>query len=221
MPSSQKRAARPEAPALLCQLRVTLGGIEPGIWRRLEMPGNANLGWLHAVLQVAMGWTNSHLHQFLVGKDLYTDPSFELEELDRGPHILDEHGVTLAEIAPCEKAEFAYEYDFGDSWTHVIVVEKLLEPSGAAATVARCLEGARACPPDDCGGVGGYENLVEVLRDPKHEEHESMKEWLGRPFDPEAFDLGHVNAYLGKLKWPRVTEHQLAKVLMARDGVRA
>jgi hypothetical protein len=110
-----------------------------------------------------------------------------------------------------------YEYDFGDSWNHQITVEKILTHDPAAATVALCLDGARACPPEDCGGPWGYDNLTEILRNPKHEEHDSMKEWLGRPLDPEAFDVEKVNTYLRKLKWPRTTESQLRKVLMARD----
>jgi hypothetical protein len=84
--------------------------------------------------------------------------------------------------------------------------------------VAVCLGGARACPPEDCGGTSGYDNLLKILRNPKHEEHESMKEWLGRPFDPQAFDIASVNTCLKNLKWPRTTESQLRKVLMARDG---
>jgi len=87
--------------------------------------------------------------------------------------------------------------------------------------VALCLGGARACPPEDCGGPWGYDNLLEILRNPKHEEHESMKEWLGHPLDPEAFDAEKVNTYLRKLKWPRTTEGQLRKVLMARDDYEA
>jgi hypothetical protein len=111
-----------------------------------------------------------------------------------------------------------YEYDFGDSWNHQITVEKILTPDPAAATVALCLDGARACPPEDCGGPWGYDNLLKILRNPKHEEHESMKEWLGHPLDPEAFDAEKVNTCLRKLKWPRTTEGQLRKVLMARDN---
>jgi hypothetical protein len=83
--------------------------------------------------------------------------------------------------------------------------------------VALCLDGARACPPEDCGGPWGYENLQKILRNPKHEEHDSMKGWLGHPLDPEAFDAEKVNTYLQRLKWPRTMESQLRKVLMARD----
>lgn len=199
-------------------LKVVLNETKPIIWRRLQVPGNANLGWLHAVLQVAMGWTNSHLHQFRVGEVLYSDPRHNSPEFEDEPEISDEHKATLLQVVPGQKEVLAYEYDFGDSWHHLITVEKILRPEPAAAAVAECLDGARACPPEDCGGPWGYDNLLKILRNPKHEEHESMKEWLGRPFDPKAFDLEQANTYLEKLKWPRTTEGQLRKVLMARDG---
>jgi hypothetical protein len=207
-----------KARANLYHLKVVLNKTKPTVWRRLQVPGNANLGWLHAVLQVAMGWTNSHLHQFHVGELLYSDPCQNSPELEGDPEVLDENKAILRQVVPRQKDALAYEYDFGDSWCHQITVEKILGPDPAASSLAVCLGGARACPPEDCGGSWGYDDLLKVLRNPKHEEHESMKEWLGRPFDPEAFDLERVNRYLKKLKWPRATETQLRQVLMARDG---
>ena len=121
---------------------------------------------------------------------------------------------------PDEGAQFGYEYDFGDSWEHEITVEKILPSDAAATTVAVCLDGARACPPEDCGGVWGYANLLKILKNRKHPEHRSMMEWLGRPLDAEAFGLAKTNTWLRKLKWPRVTEAQLRKVLMGRDNYR-
>ena len=120
-------------PAPIYHLKVSLEGVEPTIWRRLQVPGNANLGWLHAVIQVAMGWTNSHLHQFVVGKRLYSDPSFDLDECEDDPRVLDENATTISEIARRVKSTFVYEYDFGDSWDHRIVVEKILDPDPTAA----------------------------------------------------------------------------------------
>lgn len=202
------------------QLKVVLSGAKPSIWRRLQVPGNANLGWLHAVLQVAMGWTNSHLHHFLTRDARYSDPRFDQDmDFDVKPNR-DETRATLAQVAPAEGARLRYEYDFGDSWEHKITVEKILPPDPATATSAVCLEGARACPPEDCGGIGGYADLLETLKNPKHPEHQSMKEWLGRPFDAAAFDVAKTNLWLRKLKWPRVTEAQLGKVLMGRDDYR-
>ena len=137
------------------------------------------------------------------------------EEADR-----DEAKTTLMQAVPEEGAQFGYEYDFGDSWEHGITVEKILPSDAKAATVALCLDGARACPPEDCGGIWGYADLLKVLKNRKHPEHKSMKEWLGRPFDAEAFNAAKATYWLRKLKWPRVTEAQLRKVLMARDDYR-
>ena len=200
-------------------LKITLDEVEPPIWRRLQVPGDATLGWLHAVIQVAMGWTNSHLHQFMVGTKTFSDPSCAHDDLDDGPKVLDENHAMLQQVAPKPKSVLGYEYDFGDSWGHLITVEKILPPD-PAARIAHCLDGARACPPDDCGGTSGYSDLLKILADPGHEEHESMKVWLGRKFDPDAFDKERINRYLRKLKWPSTTEDQLGRVLMQRDGVK-
>ena len=216
MPTPRKRQTAQTPPAPRYHLKVSLEGIQPAIWRRLQVPGNASLGWLHAVLQVAMGWTNSHMHQFIVGERLYSDPRVEPDD-DLG--VLDENATAVMEIAPRVKSAFQYEYDFGDSWEHRIVVEKILDPDPAASTVAQCLDGARACPPDDCGGAFGYADLLEIIMDPKHEEYEDRMDWLGGKFEPEAFDREKINTYLRKLKWPRTTERQLAGVLVQRDGV--
>jgi hypothetical protein len=211
-------AGKSSAPTYV--LKVVLVGTKPPIWRRLQVPGNARLGWLHAVLQVAMGWTNSHLHHFLTGDARYSDPRYIEDTGFGGEPDRDETRATLAEVLPQAGAQCGYEYDFGDSWQHEITVEKILPPARAAATTALCLDGARACPPEDCGGVWGYVELLKTLKNPKHPEHQSMKEWLGRPLDAEAFDVAKLNRWLRKLKWPRVTEAQLRKVLMGRDGYR-
>ena len=208
--------ARPDAS--IYHLEVALIGTEPPVWRRLQVPGDTNLGWLHAALQVAMGWTNSHLHQFKAGGASYSDTRHHFAEFEGDPEILEERKFTLQQFAPREQDCFGYEYDFGDSWDHEITVTKILPPDPGADTIALCLEGARACPPEDCGGVWGYAELLKILKNRKHPEHRTMMEWLGRPFDAEAFDLAKVNLWLRKLKWPRVTEAQLRKVLMTRDG---
>ena len=215
-PKKRRGVSGPGAP--LYALEITLVGVKPRVWRRVRVPGDANLGWLHAVIQVAMGWTNSHLHQFTVGKGIYSEPSFDLDDFD-GPKLLDENKTTLMEVAPRNKAAFRYEYDFGDSWMHRIRVERILEPD-PAGPFAKCLDGARACPPEDCGGIGGYADLLEIIKDPSHDQHETLMEWLCGEFDPEAFDIEKVNTYLRKLKWPRTTVPQLATILMARDGYR-
>src|SRR5664280_3399350 len=217
---SQIQAIAGKTNAPVYQLKVVLIGSKPAIWRRLQVPGNANLVWLHAVLQIAMGWTNSHLHQFKIDGPVYSDTRVHFAEFEDDPEILEERKFTLQQIAPREKSAFGYEYDFGDSWEHEITVEKILPSDAAAATVALCLDGARACPPEDCGGVWGYDNLLKILKNRKHPEHRSMMEWLGRPLDAEAFDVEKNNIWLRKLKWPRVTEAQLRRVLMGRDDYR-
>jgi hypothetical protein len=126
----------------------------------------------------------------------------------------------LMDVAPRAKDFFYYEYDFGDSWSHQVTIMKILPPDPAVETKAVCLAGARACPPEDCGGSWGYNELLKVIRDPENEEHESMMEWLGGSFDPEAFVRDRVNQHLGKLKWPRTTVSQLARILIGRDEIR-
>jgi len=169
----------------ILQLKITLLGSEPAIWRRLLVPADKTLGDLNYMVQVAMGWTNSHLHQFKVDKVCYADPRFELEGTE------DEFAVRLGEFAGT-KARLLFEYDFGDGWKHDIKVEKVL-PKEAGTRYPVCVGGERACPPEDCGGVWGYEELLEAIRDPKHEQHEEMLEWIGGSFDPEAFDLAGVD----------------------------
>lgn len=200
------------------QLKIVLLGSKPAIWRRLLVPGDANLGWLHAVLQTAVGWTNSHLHHFLTSDMRYSDPRCN-EDMGSGDEPdRDEAKATLMQIVPKQGASFGYEYDFGDSWEHEILVEKILASGTGPANGALCVDGARAGPPEDCGGIWGYADLLKTLGNPKDPEHKSMTEWIGGAFDAEAFDKERVNRWLGKLQWPRVTEAQLRKVLMGRDN---
>ena len=204
--------------APIYQLKVVLLASEPPVWRRMQVPGDARLDWVHAALQVVIGWTNSHLHQFKVGGHCYSDTRHHFAEFEGDPEILEERKFTLQQIAPCEQDTFRYEYDFGDSWEHEIRAEKILPPGAATVTTALCIGGARACPPEDCGGVWGYDNLLKILKNRKHPEHKRMKKWLGSAFDAAAFDVGKINLWLRKLKWPRVTEAQLRKILMGRDN---
>ena len=164
-----------------------------------------------------MGWTNSHLHQFICGEQVYTDSSFDLDQYEGDPPVLDERKATVAEVLPSVGQGIVYEYDFGDSWEHVITLEKILAAASRTRLTAVCVAGGRACPPEDCGGVGGYEELLKALKNRKHPEHRRLKEWLGRPLDSERFDPATITEWLRKLKWPHVTEGHLRKVLMARD----
>lgn len=211
-------SGRTQQSALGYQLHVFLSGSHPLIWRRVQVPANAKLDWLHAVLQVAIGWTNSHLHQYVSGDRMYSDPRAGIETYEGDPPVLDERKHTLSTLLEDNPEGFVYDYDFGDSWEHQVVVEKSVKLDAPMSTTALCLDGARACPPEDCGGLGGYVELLKALKNKKHPEHKNMREWLGRPFDPGAFDVAKTNHWLQKLKWPRTTEGQLRKILMARDG---
>lgn len=153
------------SPSEIHQLKITLRYIQPPVWRRVEVPKDITLAKLHRILQVAMGWYDSHLHQFIVGKTYYGEPSLdELSELD----LKDERKVRLGQVLSKPKQRMVYEYDFGDGWEHDIVLEKVLPPDSNTRYPV-CLEGAQACPPEDCGGVGGYENFLDAIRDPDHE----------------------------------------------------
>lgn len=185
----------------LYQLKITLKGSKPPIWRRVVVRADMRLNRLHNVIQIAMGWTDSHLHQFIVGTRPgatyfgVPDPEFD----DMGGKTLNEKRYRVADLAPTAKKKFIYEYDFGDDWEHEVVAEKILPPD-LAFKHPICLAGANACPPEDCGGIYGYYDLLKILADPKHPEHEDMKEWIGEDFDPTRFDLIEINAELRRLK---------------------
>ncbi len=175
--------------AQIYQIRVTLEDSKPPIWRRILVPGDVTLGRLHDILQVVMGWTDSHLHQFIVEDTYYGEP-----DPDYGFEMRDERRVRLSQIGPAE-AKFRYEYDFGDSWLHMLVVEKILPPEPGQQYPV-CVKGKRVCPPEDVGGIWGYAGFLEAIHDPNHPEHEDYMEWIGGEFDPEAFDLEEINEAL-------------------------
>jgi hypothetical protein len=180
----------------LHQLKVTLKWSNPRIWRRVVVRSDMPLDGLHYVIQVAMGWTDSHLHQFVAGGAIYGTP--DPQNAGFGREILDEGRHTVADLAPAVKKKFLYEYDFGDGWMHEVVAEKFLPPDTGFQTPV-CLAGRNACPPEDCGGIPGYYNLLRILGDRKHPEYREMKEWIGGKVDPSAFDLDAVNKALKRL----------------------
>ena len=187
---------QPAPSSTLYELKITLRGSDPAIWRRIQVPGDIKLDRLHRVFQIAMGWEDSHLHQFVKPPLVYSVPS---EMGYASPDQRDERRFRLADLVRRKRASFIYEYDYGDSWKHDVVVEKIV-PAGPEEKRAVCLAGENACPPEDCGGIWGYYELLEAVKDPNDEEHEEMLEWLGEDFDPGRFDLENVNATLGKLK---------------------
>lgn len=181
-----KAVAKGQSTPALHQLKIALQVIRPEIWRRVHVP-DLTLYELHVVIQIAMGWQNSHLHDFTIGKVKYGEPNDWVENED-------EDKVKLSAIVGKHK-KFTYQYDFGDSWEHTITVEKspVADPE---TTYPAVVDGAGACPPEDCGGYWGYADFVEAMTNPKHERHKELKEWYGGKYDPEAFDLVATNALM-------------------------
>ncbi|MFZ0242700.1 MAG: plasmid pRiA4b ORF-3 family protein [Desulfobacterales bacterium] len=177
----------------LYQLKVTLIGSKPPIWRRLIVKDTIRLDQLHTVLQVAMGWDDYHLHQYRSGGSFIgiPDPEFDMD-------VTDEREVYLQDVIFNPKDNFVYEYDFGDGWEHKIVLETILPSDFSESPLV--IKGKRTCPPEDCGGIWGYADFLDAIHDPKHEEHDSMLEWVGGEFDPEDFDMDLINNNLKGLK---------------------
>ena len=175
------------------QLKISLRGAKPPIWRRLLIDDSVALPKFHAAIQIVMGWTDSHLHQFIANGRRYgvLDPDLDF------PEILDEKMFRLNQLLKKEKESILYEYDFGDGWEHQITLEKIL-PFEPGAGLPSCIKAKGACPPEDVGGVWGYVNLLQALHDPDHPEHEDCKEWIGDDFDPAAYDIKAVNELLSE-----------------------
>jgi len=181
------------APRTTYQLKITLKGAKPPIWRRFLIESSVTLPRLHDAIQIVMGWTNSHLHQFIADGAYFgvPDPDFGLDE------VLDEKKYKLNQLLTAEKDSISYEYDFGDDWTHKITLEKIL-PFDPKAQLPFCVKAKGACPPEDVGGIWGYYGFLDALNDPEHSEHEEYLEWIGGGFDPTAFDIEEVNKLLAK-----------------------
>ena len=173
------------------QLKITLKGVRPPIWRRVQVPGTMRLARFHAVIQTVFGWTASNLHQFLINGESYG----RLDDFDED--VVDEAKLTLAQVVGGSK-RFTYTYDFGDDWEHDILVEKIIAgDSGSERPL--CLGGKRHRPPEDCGGPWGYREFLEAIGDPGHAEHDAMLDWVSGEFDSEAFDIAAVNRSLAAL----------------------
>jgi hypothetical protein len=191
---SKTKATSHTATSTVMQFKITLKGIQPPIWRRIQVE-DCTLHDLHSHIQDAMGWTNSHRHQFMIQGLSYSPPNpFANGEWDIDSE--NSAGIMLSDIVPAtgKRFRFQYEYDFGDSWNHEILFEGF-RTKDPAVRYPQCLDGARACPPEDCGGVWGYMGLLSALDDPKHARHDDMSEWVG-PIDPEEFDAETVTAIM-------------------------
>ncbi|MGP0068200.1 MAG: plasmid pRiA4b ORF-3 family protein [Isosphaeraceae bacterium] len=193
-PKARKR--RPKTSNLLYQFKITLLDIEPAIWRRIQVP-DCTLTNLHEYIQAAFGWENYHLHQFEIDGVTYSEPAPDGD--DFGMEFEDDAFVVLSELLPksTKRSKWIYEYDFGDSWRHAVLFEGS-PPREPKAKYPLCLEGERACPPEDCGGPSGYVDYLAALTDPEHEEHGQMLEWRG-PFDSEAFDAKKATKAMRKV----------------------
>jgi len=187
----QKRSLDPSLP--IYQLKIALDYIHPPIWRRVQVD-DCSLDHLHLIIQVCMGWEDCHMHAFDVKGVQYGD-SERLGELE----CRDARDTMLSDLVEQGCDTFQYEYDFGDSWEHTVTIEKTLNP-GANIRYPRCLEGKRACPPEDCGGPYRYPYLLDCLEDETDEEHEELLEWVGDTFDPEYFDLDATNEELRSVR---------------------
>jgi hypothetical protein len=174
------------------QFKISLKDTEPPIWRRIQVPENYTFWDLHVAIQDAMGWSDYHLHQFELTDPVtkkIVDIGIPDEELDESP-MFPGWEYKIADWFPIHKSA-DYVYDFGDGWEHRVELEETL-PREASATYPTCIGGKRACPPEDCGGSGGYEEFLEAINDPNHEEHEELLDWVGGEFDSEHFDPTEV-----------------------------
>ncbi|MBI5090863.1 MAG: plasmid pRiA4b ORF-3 family protein [Candidatus Hydrogenedentes bacterium] len=176
------------------QIKITLLQCDPPIWRRILVPGNTTLARLHSILQAAMGWGNMHLHEFLVDGKLYGGPHSH-----HGADVKNEKTVTLTRVAPKVKSKILYTYNFSEGWQHEIIVEKI-SALEEGVRYPKCIDGDRSCPPEDCGGIRGYAELIDVINDPEHPDRNEMLEWVGDDFDPDDFSPNAVNIVLKRVK---------------------
>jgi hypothetical protein len=191
--TNKSKSKSPAASDKLFQFKITLLGSKPAIWRRIQVH-DCTLDKLHEHIQTAMGWTNSHLHQFNIKGQYYGDP-----ELLQDIECIDSTQTMISQILPKAGKRFAfkYEYDFGDSWEHEILFEG--NPTAVKAKkYPLCLEGERACPPEDIGGIWGYYDFIQAMADPKHEEHERYLEWYGEQFSTDQFDPAQATRQMTK-----------------------
>ncbi len=194
-PDEMPNRRLPKKTDAVFQIKITLKGIDPPIWRRIQTT-DCSLEELHALIQVTMGWEFEHLYRFNIGGVDYADLDMTSDE-----DVQDACDTTLSEVLPARnrRPRFHYEYDFGDEWNHQLIVEERFPPE-AGVKYPICVAGQRACPPEDCGGPWGYTDFVEAIENPEHERHEETLEWVGGEFDPERFDLEAVNHELRRLR---------------------
>lgn len=175
-------------------LRVSLEDVEPTVWRTLAVRSDTKLPKFNRMLEAVMGWQGHHLHMFEVG-----ELRFGTSDLD-DPGLIDERRITVRQVLPRLGSELVWLYDFGDGWSHTVVVEDGDEHPDPGVRFPACIGGERACPPEDCGGPRGYQELMAVLADPAHEEYEELKQWAPADFDPAEFDEAAANQRLHSVR---------------------
>jgi hypothetical protein len=193
--AKEKEDPMPPKSKLIFQFKVTLKDSKPPIWRRIQVRSDTRLDQMHDILQVVMAWWDYHLHQFIIYDEYYGVPDDDYMDFE----MHNEKLYKLHDFAAEEGFKCIYEYDFGDSWEHILELEKIL-PAEKDAQYPLCLKGKRARPPEDVGGIWGYVEFLEAVNDPEHEEHDEYLEWVGGEFDPEEFDLDEINEGLKNLK---------------------
>jgi len=199
---SQVQAQLPRGQREVFQIKILLEGSKPPIWRRVLIPANLRLPDLHGVVQLSMGWQDAHLYQFMVGirsegLRCYGDPvrlEIDLKEQEEG-RFIDDLNIRINHLLMNRKDWIRYEYDFGDGWIHRLSLEDILIQPLRLAQSPRCIAGKRACPPEDVGGLMGYEEALAILENPTHPEHQDLLTWIGT-FDPNHLDLDLINADL-------------------------
>lgn len=196
-PVRATRAGKADPANSVYQFKITLQESHPPIWRRIQVQ-DCTLDKLHEHIQTAMGWTNSHLHHFKIGEQLYGDPDL-LQENFEDMEYMDSTTTRISDILPrnSKRFRFQYEYDFGDSWYHEVLFEGVVK-ADPKAKYPVCLEGARACPPEDCGGIWSYPDFVEAVQNPDNERHKELLEWIGGHFDPVEFDSAKATKAMKK-----------------------
>jgi hypothetical protein len=191
--------ATAKAKPSIYQLKITLLGIDPPIWRLIQVPSTIALCCLHDALQAVLGWTDSHLHQFEKDGKYWGVPDDEGFEDD--VEVIDESRVPVSNVLGAEGDSMVYLYDFGDDWRHQVVLERIVPFSGTPPKPV-CLAGKRRCPPEDVGGPSGYQEFLEVIFEPGHEEFDHFRGWAGGKFHAEEFNVMAVNEILDRMRWP-------------------
>lgn len=176
----------------ILQLKIHLRGSKPPIWRRILVKDSTKLGNLHEIIQIAMGWTDTHLHSFSYQGQEYGIPD---PEFDFGYEVKNENRYKISSLLKYPKDKITYTYDFGDNWEHIITLEEILDEC-KESFLPVCTTGKKASPPENCGGIHGYYDMLDDLKDGDNEDYEEIREWLGEDFNPDFFDINEINEAL-------------------------